>query len=116
MKTRSAYPKGSWNRKFICSIFWTGAIGSTFNIMPHRYMAIKKAYENAELQKASALQAETNEFIQTLISTGVNQGVKYLLTKSGIPCGDCRTPFAKLDDGKKALLDNIFECVIEPTL
>lgn len=94
----------------------TGAIGSTFNIMPHRYMSIKKAFEAGDMEKASALQAETNEFIQTLISTGVNQGVKYLLTKSGIPCGDCRPPFGTLDDSKKALLDSFYERVLEPTL
>lgn len=94
----------------------TGAIGSTFNVMPKRYMSIQNAYENGDMKKASALQAETNEIIQTLIKTGVNQGVKYLLTKKGIPCGNCRVPFAVLDEEKKQLLDNVYDKVIQTDL
>lgn len=93
-----------------------GAIGSTFNVMPHRYISIKNAYERGDVNKASVLQAETNELIQTLINTGVNAGIKYLLTKSGIPCGDCRPPFAKLDESKRKLLDEIYDRVFETTL
>ena len=93
-----------------------GAIGSTFNVMPHRYISIKNAYERGDMNKASVLQAETNELIQTLINTGVNAGIKYLLTKSGIPCGDCRPPFAKLDESKRKLLDEIYDRVFETTL
>lgn len=94
----------------------TGAIGSTFNVMPHRYISIKNAYESGDMNKASVLQAETNELIQILINTGVNAGIKYLLTKSGIPCGDCRPPFAKLDESKRKLLDEIYDRVFETTL
>ena len=94
----------------------TGAIGSTFNVMPHRYISIKNAYESGDMNKASILQAETNELIQTLINTGVNAGIKYLLTKSGIPCGDCRPPFAKLDESKRKLLDEIYDRVFETIL
>lgn len=93
-----------------------GAIGSTFNVMPHRYISIKNAYERGDMNKASVLQAETNELIQTLINTGVNAGIKYLLTKSGIPCGDCRPPFAKLDESKRKLLDEIYDRVFETRL
>lgn len=93
-----------------------GAIGSTFNVMPHRYISIKNAYERGDMNKASVLQAETNELIQTLINTGVNAGIKYLLTKSGIPCGNCRPPFAKLDESKRKLLDEIYDRVFETTL
>ena len=94
----------------------TGAIGSTFNIMPHRYMSIKEAYESGDLKRASKLQAETNEFIQVLIQTGVNQGVKYLLTKSGISCGNCRAPFAVLSEDKKELLDSIYDRVLQTNI
>ena len=94
----------------------TGAIGSTFNVMPQRFISIKSAYESGDVKKAAALQAEANEFIQILIKTGVNAGVKYLLTKSGIPCGDCRPPFAKLDDNKKQLLDDIYDRIFASTL
>lgn len=90
----------------------TGAIGSTFNVMPQKYKRIQAAYERGDNAAASAMQAEVNELIDVLIKVGVNAGIKYLLTKRGIPCGNCRPPFGQLTDENKALLDSIEEKVL----
>lgn len=90
----------------------TGAIGSTFNVMPQKYQRIKAAYERGDNAAAAQMQADTNVLIDALIKTGVNAGIKYLLTKRGIPCGNCRPPFGQLTEENKALLDSIADQVL----
>lgn len=88
-----------------------GAIGSTFNLMPGKYKDIQAAYEKGDNIAAAAMQADVNAIIDVLIKTGVNPGIKYLLSKRGIPCGDCRPPFGKLTKEAAVLLDSIEEKV-----
>ncbi len=84
-----------------------GAIGSTYNIMPEKFLGILNSFNSGDMAGASALQREANEIIEALIKTDVKSGVKYILSKQDIPCGTCRRPFAALDDAKKALLDSV---------
>lgn len=85
-----------------------GAIGSTFNVLAEKFISLGRLYEENDMDAVSAKQHELNEIIDVLIKVGVNAGIKYWLTKSGIPCGDCRRPFAALTEDKKALLDQYF--------
>ncbi len=87
-----------------------GAIGSTFNVMPQKYHKILEAYDKG--LRTEQLQAEVNDIIDVFIKCGVNQSIKYLLTKEGLPCGNCREPFSPLSDESKKKLDNIFEKVL----
>jgi N-acetylneuraminate lyase len=66
-----------------------------------------KPDEAGELEEARSLQAEANQIISVLIKVGVFQGVKEALTMMGIPCGDCRKPFRKLDDEKRKMLQEV---------
>jgi N-acetylneuraminate lyase len=86
-----------------------GAIGSTFNVMPQKYLAISSAYSRGDVEQASAIQHECNAVIEKLILAGVNRGIKYLLTKMGIPCGSCRPPCAEMDERQKKILDEVYE-------
>lgn len=86
----------------------SGAIGSTFNLMPRRYMQIRDQYLKGDVAAAAQGQREVNAIIDVLIKTGVNPGIKYLLTKYGIPCGESRPPFSLLQEDQKALLDGIY--------
>lgn len=86
----------------------SGAIGSTFNVMSERYQEIKKAYDNGDLQGASKMQSEVNKAIEAMISCGVMPSIKYILSKQGIPCGDCRQPFSKVTEEQKVLLNQFF--------
>lgn len=89
----------------------TGAIGSTFNVMAGKYLAIRQDYEAGAMQAASKRQSEVNALIDVLIQTGVNAGIKYLLTRSGISCGDSRPPFRPLTAAQRGQLDEIYEAV-----
>ena len=86
----------------------SGAIGSTFNLMPGKYKAIREAYEKGDQAAVSQKQAKVNVLIDTLIAAGVNPGIKYLLTKIGVmDFGGCRPPFGAITEEKKALLDAV---------
>jgi len=84
-----------------------GAIGSTYNVMPEKFLRILNSFSAGNVADAAAGQREANEIIEALIATDIKSSVKYVLTKQGIPCGTCRRPFAALGDGQKALLDSI---------
>lgn len=95
-----------------------GAIGSTFNVMAPKFIAITRLYEQGRNQEAAALQGEVNYIIETIVSMGnVMAPLKYLLTKHGNDFGGAREPFAPLSEENKARLDSIYELVFsEPTI
>ncbi len=85
-----------------------GAIGSTFNFMPEKYLAIQKCFEAGDLGQARNWQSQANEVIQALIQTGkMLNAHKYLMDLQGIPCGECRKPFLPLTTEDKRLLETV---------
>ncbi|MBQ2921911.1 MAG: N-acetylneuraminate lyase [Tyzzerella sp.] len=87
----------------------SGAIGSTFNVMSERYQEIKKAYDAGKMEEAGKMQSEVNKAIEAMISCGVMPSIKYILSKQGIPCGNCREPFSAVTEEQKTLLDVYFQ-------
>lgn len=87
----------------------SGAIGSTFNVMPEKYQKIRDAYHAGQLESAANMQSEVNTIIEGLISCGVMPSVKYVLGLQGVSCGECRPPFSKLTEEQKALLGELFD-------
>jgi N-acetylneuraminate lyase len=76
-----------------------GGIGSTYNVMGWRYMAIKKAVQEGDVQRAMHLQSECNKVIDLLIKTGVFRGLKTILHYMDIVAVPlCRKPFAPVDE------------------
>ncbi len=90
----------------------TAAIGSTFNVMLPKFLKLKALYEGGDMAAAIAKQGEINDIIEAMIKVSVNGSIKYWLTKSGIPCGDCRKPNIPLSAEQKAFLDGLYEKVI----
>lgn len=89
-----------------------GAIGSTFNVMAPKFIALKETYEKGDLQTAATMQAEINDIIEVMIQAGVNPSIKYWLEKAGIPCGNCRKPFAPICSEHAKLLDTYYSKVM----
>lgn len=76
-----------------------GGIGSTYNIMGWRYMAIVQALKEGDIGKAQALQRECNKVIDLLIKVGVFRGLKTVLHYMDvISVPLCRKPFAPVDE------------------
>lgn len=87
-----------------------GAIGSTFNFMPEKYINIQKAYKQGDMRKAAELQTDANEVIRVLLKTGkLLNAQKYVLEKQHIQSGMCRRPFLPLTEDDKRLVDEVFE-------
>ncbi|HOO26692.1 MAG TPA: N-acetylneuraminate lyase, partial [Clostridiales bacterium] len=114
-KIRAAYPDlcllNGFDEIFINAlpVGIQGAIGSTYNIMSDKFFTILNGFNAGDLDAAREMQKKANEIINILIKTDVKSGIKYLLTKTGIPCGPCRRPFAALTKEKTDMLDKVLE-------
>ena len=86
-----------------------GSIGSTFNLMPEKFLRIRSLFEQGKLAEARELQSEANAVIQALIQSGLFAAIKYGITRLGIEYGSPRRPFAPLTPEKRAYLDDIFD-------
>ena len=76
-----------------------GGIGSTYNIMGWRYMAIVQALKEGDIGKAQALQRECNKVIDLLIKVGVFRGLKTVLHYMDVVSVPlCRKPFAPVEE------------------
>ena len=78
-----------------------GAIGSTYNFMADKFVALREAYLSGDHKGASRLQAEANRIIALLCDMGVMQGEKEIMNQLGLDFGDCLPPFGKLTDEQK---------------
>ncbi len=88
-----------------------GAIGSTYNVMPHKFIALQKAFEDGDLVRASQLQSEANAILEVMIKYDTKSAMKYLLTKSGIDFGRARNPITALTDEQKMKLDELYPLI-----
>lgn len=79
-----------------------GAIGSTYNFMADKFVAIDRLFQEGKLAEAQSLQKEANRIIRVLCEVGVLQGEKEILCQLGLPFGECRHPFASLSKEAKA--------------
>lgn len=74
-----------------------GSIGSTFNIMGHRYHMLYQLFQEGKMKEALAIQHSCNEIIDVLVNGGVFKSIKYLLHKMGvISTSVCREPFGSI--------------------
>lgn len=69
-----------------------GAIGSTFNVNGLRAKKLFEAAKNGDIKTALELQHITNDFITDVLSNGLYQTIKGVLTEQGVDAGYCREP------------------------
>ena len=85
-----------------------GAVGTTFNFMPRKFVQIYELFRQNRVGEAMELQKQADVIIAALVKAGVIPGAKAILTEMGIPMGNARAPFAPLDaEKKKALLETV---------
>lgn len=81
-----------------------GGIGTTYNILGKLYGALHTAIANQDLTQARTLQELSQEFVATILSTGVLPGVKAAMREIGVDCGPTRAPFlVQSVEGEKAV-------------
>lgn len=88
-----------------------GAIGSTYNYIPEKAVAIYNAVRQSSVPEARRLQSEANELIAALIDIGIYEGSKELLTLMGVDAGACRRPFVELNDEKREMVKKLLPLV-----
>lgn len=84
-----------------------GGIGSTFNFMAEKFIAIRQHVLAGELEAAQAIQQEANNIIAELVRLGVMPAEKAALELMGIPMGDCLKPFPMLSAAQKEVLRQV---------
>lgn len=81
------------------------AVGTTVNLFNREFKQIRKLYLEGEMQQAAAIQTKINDAIETFVSVGIFNAVKYAFTLMGIDCGSCRKPFIALTEEGKAQVE-----------
>lgn len=85
-----------------------GGIGSTYNFMAEKFIAIRKLFGENKIAEAQEIQKEANRIIKALCKVGVMEGEKEVLSQLGIEFGRARAPFSELtDEQKKFIKENI---------
>lgn len=75
-----------------------GGIGSTYNIMPEKFVTVYKAFRSGDTELARKTQYEINKIIQVLIEGHHTiRNVKAALTLQGIDMGYPVFPYGELD-------------------
>lgn len=77
-----------------------GGIGSTYNVIPEKYVKLYKLFSQGDIAGAMNIQTEINKIIDVLIKhgvNGVNKALKASLKMSGYNVGDAAYPAQALD-------------------
>ena len=86
-----------------------GGIGSTYNFMAEKYIAIEKAFRAGDLAAAQAEQKRANAVISVLLQGGIMAGCKALCRHLGLDLGECRKPFSPLTPEQEKALIAVYE-------
>ena len=81
-----------------------GGIGSTYNFMADKFVAIRRLFLGGEIEEARKIQNEANRIISILCKIGVMQGEKEIMNRLGFNFGECMAPFAKISEEGKSLI------------
>ena len=79
-------------------------IGSTYNIMPEKFVRMNRLFAEGRMQEALQIQNEVNNVVAALCRVGLFKGIKEILKMQGIDCGVCRRPFLPLGEEERAFL------------
>lgn len=91
-----------------------GAIGSTYNVMGKYFVQIRDLFLQNRMQEALVTQRKANGLIASMSNTGkLFACLKYIISLRGIPFGDCRRPFAALNDADIRLCMQINKTLID---
>ncbi|MGB6179192.1 N-acetylneuraminate lyase [Carnobacterium sp.] len=86
-----------------------GAIGSTFNVNARKARATFEAAEKGDMVEARKLQSESNDLITDLLSNGLYNTIKLLLTELGVDAQYCREPMKKPNHEQRARTKEIYK-------
>lgn len=87
----------------------TGGIGSTYNVMPAKFQAIRAAVQRGDVPAAARLQQSVNNVVAAMLPGGVIAALKVVLRAQGYDFGECRPPFTPLSIAQQKHLLEVCE-------
>lgn len=87
----------------------TATVGTTVNLQPELFLALRHAFEQGDIPRAQQLQQQINEVVEALVARGVFQSAKYLAGKGVVDTGPTREPFIALTATQRAELDTLHQ-------
>ena len=81
-----------------------GGIGSTYNFMAEKFVAMQKLFAAGKLAEARKIQQEANRIIAVMCQVGVMQAEKEVLNQLGFDFGKCLPPFREPTPEQKQLI------------
>lgn len=87
----------------------TATIGTTVNVCPKLYRAIRDSFLAGDMPMAQALQHLANDFIETLVQQGIFSATKYCMEMQGLEIGPCKKPFDRLSEDKKKIVETALQ-------
>lgn len=81
-----------------------GMIGSTVNLMPELFIAMRKHIREGNIAEARKIQHRVNSVIECLADGSFFPALKYALDRAGFPCGECRRPFQPISEQRKTAI------------
>ena len=114
-RMKSAYPDkvffNGFDEQFLGALAMgaDATIGTTVNVFAPLFVKIRERFQEGDFSGALALQSQINGYVEEMCRVGIFSAVKYILTKRGIPCGDCRRPFHPLTDSERMRIERMLE-------
>ena len=87
----------------------TATVGTTVNLQPELFVALRTAFRQGDIPKAQRLQQQINEVVENLVARGVFQSAKYLTGKGVVDTGPTREPFVALTATQREDLDALHQ-------
>ena len=87
----------------------TATVGTTVNLQPELFVALRTAFRQGDIPKAQRLQQQINEVVENLVARGVFQSAKYLAGKGVVDTGPTREPFVALTATQREELDALHQ-------
>lgn len=87
----------------------TATVGTTVNLQPELFLALRTAFRQGDIPKAQRLQQQINEVVENLVARGVFQSAKYLAGKGVVDTGPTREPFVALTATQREELDALHQ-------
>lgn len=87
----------------------TATVGTTVNLQPELFVALRTAFRQGDIPKAQRLQQQINEVVENLVARGVFQSAKYLAGKGVVDTGPTREPFVALTATQREDLDALHQ-------
>lgn len=91
----------------------TATIGTTVNVQPELFMAVREAFRLGKMPQAQALQQKINNVVAFMVERGIFQAAKYLAGRNLTDLGPVREPFTPLTATQKKELDGLYQRIQE---